>query len=217
MVHRLMLKPGLRQPAVGLQFVGMDRATFFDVLFDDRLKSFLAHVRNDLRHYVAVTFQHSKHDRLVWSDTPAFAASSASTDIGFISFDIAVQRQLTVHIGHVLTNFVCHAPRRLIGHAQLALQLLRRHAMTRSREQVHRVEPFVERRPRPLHERANGRVQLMFTVLADIGSFARHTVELALDTALRAVQFRTAITLGHDAPQARLIVRVLLLKFVERG
>ena len=110
-----------------------------------------------------------------------------------------------------------HAPRRLIGHAELALKLLSWNPVAGRGEQEHRVEPLVKRRARALHDRAHSRMQLMFAVLADIGALARHTVEVTVNAALRAVQFRTAVAFDHNALQARLIIRELLLKFVKRG
>ena len=42
MIHRLMLETGLGKTAVGFQFVGINRASCYDVLFNDRLKSLLS-------------------------------------------------------------------------------------------------------------------------------------------------------------------------------
>ena len=95
MVHRLMLETGLGKPAVGFQFVGMNGAVFHHVFFDDRLKCFLANVRDNVRHYVAVSFQHPEHDRLVRGTATALPTGRTTTDIGFVRFNIAANSPLT--------------------------------------------------------------------------------------------------------------------------
>ena len=82
-VHRLMLETGLGQPAVGLQFVAVHRATLFDVSFDDRLKCFLLNVWDNLCHHVAAAFQHPEHNSLVGGAATALTSRPLAPNIGF--------------------------------------------------------------------------------------------------------------------------------------
>ena len=52
--------PALGQSTVGFKFVGMNRAACRHVLFDDRLKCFLAYIRDNVRHNVAAALPASR-------------------------------------------------------------------------------------------------------------------------------------------------------------
>ena len=124
MVHRLMLETGLRQSAIGFQFVAVHRAPLFDVPFDNRLKRFLPNVWDNLCHHVAAAFQHPKHNSLVWGAATALTARPLPADIGFVYLDDSAQRGFAVHARHVFSDLMPHAPRRLVSDAKLALKLL---------------------------------------------------------------------------------------------
>ena len=108
-----------------------------------------------------------------------------------------------------------HAPSALVGHAQLALKFFCGHAVAGAREQVHRVEPFMQRGPRAFHRGADGRMQMVPTVLAHIPTFLRHAIKLSVLIAFRTVKLGAAVALDHDAPQACFVVRELALELVE--
>ena len=76
------------------------------------LQSPLSNIRDNIRHHVSVALNHPEYDGLVRRAATAFAASRTATNIGFVGFNIAVQRPLPVSISHVLADFVRHAPRR---------------------------------------------------------------------------------------------------------
>ena len=143
-IHRLVLIPGLGKPAVGLQFVAVHRTALFDVPLDDRLKRFLLNVWDNFCHHVAAAFQHSEHNRLVGGSATALTARPLPADICFVYLDDPAQRSLAIHFGHVLAKFMTHAPRRLVGHAELALKLLSWNPVAGRGEQEHRVEPLLK-------------------------------------------------------------------------
>ena len=133
-VDRLMLKTGLVQTVVGRQLVAVDRAALLNVLFDNRMQRLFANVLDNLRHYIAVAFQHPEHDRLARSPTPALAARALAAHIGLVNLDGPAQRPLAVRLGHVLTDLVSHAQGRWVRNAELSLQFFGRNAMARGRE-----------------------------------------------------------------------------------
>ena len=63
-----------------------------------------------------------------------------------------------------------HAPRRLIGHAKLALEFLAADAVARRGEQVDGVEPKLERGAGLLKRRPDRGVQVVTAPLAGIGA-----------------------------------------------
>src|ERR1700722_15004048 len=60
MVHGAMAVAESVERPVAHVFVGVNQRALFDVLFDDRSKSFHFHVRHDLSHYVATTLDHAE-------------------------------------------------------------------------------------------------------------------------------------------------------------
>lgn len=77
-------------------------------------------------------------------------------------------------------------PRRLVGHAQLALQFLCRNAVPRCREQVHRIEPQLQRRPGLLERRANSRMQVMAAPFTGISALCLDPIPAGRTVTLRA-------------------------------
>ena len=219
MIDRIMLKSSLGKPAVGFQFVGMNRATRHNVFFDDRLKCFLANVRDNVGHYIAVALQHPKDYGFVRCAASTLPASSTPANVGFIGLNIsstaATQRPFAVCFGHVLANKMAHAPRRWVRHVQLALQFLRGNTVTRDREQMHGIEPLVQRQMAAMHDGSYGRMQLIFAVLANVCALARHAIELREHTADRTINLSSAVARHHKMADTGLVIRELLLEFVE--
>ena len=216
-IDRLMLESDLLESTIRLEFVGMDRAAFLNIGFDDGLQGLLTHIRDDLEHDIAVALQHPEQDCLVAPVAPAPALDLA-TDIGFVRFDgtATAQGPLAVRFGHVLADLVRHAPRALVAHAKLALKLLGRDAVLRRGKQVHGVKPLVQRQVGPVHERPRRRVQVILAVLAHIGPRGRHAVEPRKLATHPAIELQAAVARDHDLLQARFVVRVALLKLIER-
>ena len=173
-----------RDFSVGGKLVGADSRAGLDVLQDVPLQGLALHVRDYAGHYVAAAFDHSKHYRLARRATAALAARTPSTDIGFVRFDVPAKRRIAVNLGHVFANFVSHAPSRLVSHAKLALEFLRWNAMPGRGEQIHGIEPFLERRARSLEGRSDHRMDVMTAPFARIGRLFGELVELGIAIAL---------------------------------
>lgn len=99
----------------------------------------------------------------------------------------AADRLLAVHSRHVLADFMADPPRRLVRHAKLALEFFSRNAVPCRREQVHRIEPKLERRAGLFEGRANGRVQVVAATAAGIGAFGLDSIPAANGPALGAL------------------------------
>ena len=66
--------------------------------------------------------------RLAGRATTALAAASLAPEIGVIELDPPAERVLAVALHHHLHQLVAHAPRRVVGDPQMAVQLHRRDA-----------------------------------------------------------------------------------------
>ena len=76
------------------------------------------------------------------------------------SISTARQRRVVVLAHQFVADEGEHPPRRLVGHAQLALKLLGRNATTSAGHEVHGVEPQVQRRGRLVEDRPRCRVDV---------------------------------------------------------
>jgi hypothetical protein len=74
---------------------------------------------------------------------------------------MAAIRAVTIHAGHVFSDFMAYAPRGLVGHTKLALKLFRGDALPRSGKQIHGVKPHLEGRPGFLKRCPRHRVNMM--------------------------------------------------------
>ena len=77
---------------------------------------------------LAFTLDHPEHNGLIRAaagEAVLPAADHAPVEIGFVHFNVPVQRAVAVRFGPVLPDLVAHAPRRFVRHARLPLQLLR--------------------------------------------------------------------------------------------
>ena len=185
MIHRLMRESFFVQSLVGTQFVRVNRRALFNIRFNNRVQSFLANIRDNFRHHLAVTLQHSKHNRLVAS-VAASHSLCPSADVGFINLDLTGQRKFAVNFRHVLTDLMTNAKRAFVGYAKLPLQFFSRNAVPRSGEQIHRVEPELQRCPAIFKQCADCRVKMMSATLARIGALRFNPMPLGFVFALRA-------------------------------
>ncbi len=185
-LYGLVLIASATKRAVATHFVSVNRRTLFDVLFNDRQERLLFAVRNDLSHHLPVALQHPEHDCLVGRAAPDFAGP-ISANIGFVKLDFARQRNLAVHIGHVIADLMTHAPRGLVSHAKLAFQFFRGNSMAGSGEQVDRIEPRLEGSAAVFKRSADSRVQVMTAPLAGVSAFRLDAIPLGLALALRAL------------------------------
>ena len=216
MVHGLMSISCPTPSNVRPQFIRVDRTTQFHVLDNDWLQGALANVWNNIRHHIPVALQHPAHHGLVWSAATALPTSRATSDGGLVGLYLTIRRVFYRLLWPCTCGVPGHAPSRLVGDVQPALQFLSGNSVSGSREQKHRVEPLVKWQVRALHWRPDGRVKAMTAVLVHIPALFSQTIELGKHTALRAVQFSSTVTLNHDALQTRLIVKKLFLYLIER-
>ena len=161
----------IRDRPVGHPFVGADMGTWGNVRPDMREQVTPAGGLDNAGNDLAFALHHAEHDGLLCAapgQTLLLPANGTPADIGFVQFDNAVQRAVAINLGHVLADFVAHTPRGFVGHAQLALQFLRRYAMPRRCEKIHGIEPFLERRVGARERRADHRMNVVAAAWAGI-------------------------------------------------
>jgi len=203
-----------RQRGIGRQFVAANPRAARDVFKDMRLKGLAANVLHDAGDHVAVSLDHAEHDRLAGSTATALAALAATADHRFVNLDMARQSVVAVNLAHVFAQFVAHAPSRLVGHAKLALQFFGRNTVARRGEQVHGIEPLLQRRMRPLKGRSDHRVNMVAACRTGIGGKLLKLGELALVSAFRALK-NLAETKRHKMLKAGVVIGKRLEKFVD--
>jgi len=163
------------------------------------------HAGNDL----AATLHHAQHDGLV-----ILALLVLAADESLVRFDNRLagtaQRRVTIGIGHVLADFVAYAPSGLVGHAQLALQFLRRNAVPRRGEDEHCVEPLLQRRAGFLEGRPHHRVNVV-AAIARIGGQLRELAERA-----KLAAFRTCRVIAEAGLEQMLKARLIGRKIREK-
>ena len=166
MIDCFVVVSKLRKALVGIQFVSRYLGARLDKLDNVRLKAHALHVRHDASNHFTAAFNNTEHNRLAQSRATALAGAM-TTNHRFVGFDMARQWRVTVHNGEVLADFMACAPRGFVVHRKLALQFLGGHAVARRGEQVHRIEPLLQRHVRPMEWRSSHRVNVL-TALAGI-------------------------------------------------
>ena len=127
----LVLASPRDQPVVP-PFVGVDGAAAFDVLVNQRLDRRGLGVRDHKRLDRSAALLHAEHDGLVASAASS-GARSVTAGVGLINLDLAEQH-FNIHVSHEMANPVGHAPRALVGDAELPFEFLRRDAVRRAGE-----------------------------------------------------------------------------------
>lgn len=110
---------------------------------------------------------------------------------------------------------MAHPPRGLVGDAELALDLFRRHTVARACHEVHRKKPLGEVRPRLVENRSGARVNVVATFLTGIRLARVHRVEAGFNAACRTCDLSTAVVDFHELSEARRIIGILGLKLFE--
>jgi len=213
MINRLVAVTRFPQPFVGVQFVTVNRRAIQDVFLNDRLQGFLGDVRDNLGHHLSTALHHAEHNCFVRRSASA-TAMSATPDVGFINFNIPKQRPFVVNLRDMLADKVAHAPRRLVSHAKLTLQFLRRNAMARRGEQINGVKPQLQRRAAILKRSADSWVDVVAAPLAGVGAFSFDAKPVGFAFALRAGMIRAEAGF-KKVLQANFIGRELRQKFAD--
>lgn len=215
MVHRHVIIAFTADRQIRARFVGVDDAVQLDVLFDDGEQGRAALVRDNFRHHLAAAFREADNNRLVRH--AAFGLIDLAADDRFVHFDMlgkAAKRAIAVHNRHIFADFVAHAPSRLVGHADLALNFLCRHAAAGRAELEHNKEPVAKAGARPVEGGASGRVNLMATPFARIGPALGHAVELCALAALFAI-VPLAVANTHQVIEAAFLGGEAVLKLAK--
>ncbi len=191
------------QPLIGVCLIGANASTVLYVFLDDRHNGCDTGVRDNAGHYIPATLNHAEDSRFlvaVFADTLGL-----TTNVSFVNFNVTGQTIVTIGSGHVLTDFMTYAPCSLVGNAQLPLKLLSRDTMTGRSEQVHRVEPLLERCTRTLKRCASHWMNVVATPCTLISLYLFDSGKLAVLFALRAIQFK-AETNTHQMIQTGIVV-----------
>jgi hypothetical protein len=136
---------------------------------------------------LSLALDHADHGSFLGSTSPRSYAPAAI--VRFVHFDLATEsaNRSTLFIGQHGANLLEHAPRRLIRHARLALNLFRGDAATGLRHQVDGIEPSSERSGRLVEDRASGWVNVMAATVARVRRTAHDAMMLSHRFALFAV------------------------------
>lgn len=202
-VHSLVPVAQSADADIAAPLNGTDGRTLLDVGEDVRMQDLTAGPGNDARHNVAIALGHAEDHRLI-ERLLASAELASAADERFVDFDVPAKRRIAVDNRHMLAEFMAHAPSRFIRHAQLALKFLRRHAMPGRGEQIHGIEPLLERRPGPLEGGSFHRADLIAAPLAAINRTFVQAVKLAVLATLGAIK-SLAIADLHKMVQAGVV------------
>lgn len=212
MLHVPMLVAELGEIPVRQKAVSADRGTLGDVLLDQRKQGLGFGVRDNAGNDIAVALDRAEHDGLVL--VPVVDVGPIPADQGFIHLDMPRQAGIPVHVGHVLADFMPHAPSGFVGHAKLPLQLLGRDTMPGRGKQVHGIKPLLERGVGAFKRGASHRVNLKAAPRTLIGRNLLNPRELPVFAALRAVH-GLAVAGTHQVVQTGRIVWKLFKEVVD--
>lgn len=175
-----------------------------------RHKRILAHVLDRLGPDPSATLHNAEYWRLARSAAPALALVLAAV-VGFVGLDHAAQG--IGILAHQEPDLLGHAPRALVGDADVALDFLRRHAVLTLAHEEDGMEPGRERRGALVEDRAF-RGRNLEAAGAGIHATASNRMKavLAAPFALEA----TGPAVLEDVSEASLVVRELGLEVLDR-
>jgi hypothetical protein len=160
-------------------FIRADLAPLLNLLDDMSFERDAPRVWYDPGHNVAVTLQHPENDCLALVTAPALSPFVPTTDQRFVGFNMPLQNVVAINLSHVLPDFMADAPSGLISDAQLPLEFLSGDAVPRRGEQVHGVEPFLERSAGVLEGRPDHGVNMVAAPRAAVRRKLREPSEAA--------------------------------------
>jgi hypothetical protein len=102
-----------------------------------------------------------------------------AADVGFVNLDDAAQLPPIPGAGFAQT--MQHEPRRLLGDADFLRELEAADALPRRHEQIHRVDPLVQRNMRPLKDGASSHREILPAGVAAVEPALPRRNALALD------------------------------------
>lgn len=201
---------------VAAKFIGVYRGSRQYLVKNERLHIGFTAAGDDPRNQFAAPLNHTDHSGLVALVTAALAGNRAA-DVGFINFNSlakAAKRIVAIQRSHILADFVAHAPCRLVGHADLALDFLGSNPVARGAEQKDYIEPIAQRRPRPVHRSVSRWKDLMAAKVASVGAPIGYRVELRFASAFFAFM-RQSVARFHKMFETGFLGRKTVLKLAE--
>src|SRR5260370_2485542 len=226
-VDSFVMVSSLTKKVVNLIGVCVDRRLRHDALDDVRPNRSAFHVLYSDSNHFSAALNHSEDWLVVRvaarsSDFASLASASTSADIGFVHFDWRGTVKGFYVFGHeFVSNLVGDSPRGLVGHAKLALKLLRGYPATSACHQIHGIEPQMQGRRGLVKDGSRSRGQMLSASLTR-PSLTLLRVLVTLELALRFALWTMcdfAIVRVAIAPQelkASVVVGELFHKLHER-
>lgn len=216
-----------RQRAIRAKRIGVDRGARKHVRADmrDERRAFV--VRNDHRLDArrAPTLHHTEHGRLTLerpvlhllkSEFGSHGRTAATTDEGFVRFDLAREQRGLVVL-HGLTDAVQHEPSGLLGDAEGACEFVRGRSVLRVGEQPQGRKPLAERDGAMLEDRVRLGREVPATVLAAPNAARLNWLYGRRAASRSRAGHAVRPTAGNDVRQGAVGVREVGYGFQERG
>jgi len=203
-----MLKEQAIEAVIRSGFVGVDSRTDFNPVMDFALDRADARIGYGRHNRASTPLAHSENRSLADTPTPGVEllvfvlVPFDSPGVSFIDFDNSAQLIEFRTAG--FAEPVEHEPRRLLGNADFLGELHRRNTLSRRNEQVHRVEPLMERDVAALEDRAGADREVFPTGVATVEA------SLAGGDAFAGSADRAAGTIWPETPLKILPSRLLI-------
>src|SRR5579859_5115915 len=212
-VYPMVLIAVDREDGVGWEFVREDHAFRKDTLLDEWDERFGSRIVQFFDDDLSTSFDGADDWRFTGCSStlnalvtfPLVHVLGLPAHVSFIDLDFARERIAIVVIQHG-PNLLEHSPRRLVGDASFALDLLRRDPATCRGHEVDGVEPKTKRGRRLVVDRVGGRMNVIAAEVARVGRPACYPMVLCDLVALLAVN-PIGIEMVLEPFQARSVVR----------
>lgn len=208
-VHLLVFVTERADVVVSRVFVGMQGCTRFHGIADmaDDVRG--VHGSYNLRGDTAPAIYDANYGSLA-SRTPPALAGAFTANVGFIR--LAFAKEFGRLFIHQFADFMGHAPSRLIGHAKLPLQFLRRNPVPAGGHQEDGKEPRNEACSRFVEDGASRRINLETAPRTAVGTTFLNRIKAVFLTALRARSALRKTSLEQEI-EASAVIRKIVLKF----
>jgi len=212
MVNRLVRVPNARKDFVGMKFICNYPATLFNGLINMRDYGGLANVDSCFCDYAAASFQNADNRGLALGSAPTLAGSFPA-DVSLICLNDTLKSLPTII--HALANLMRHAPRALVGHAKLTLQVLCGNAAPSRSHQIGSVKPEGQGSWGFMINRIRRRVNMVPAIVAAIGTAFRDAM-VRRDLLAIFASNPIRVQMVFQPFQTNVIVGKLSLKILDR-
>lgn len=201
-VDRLMSEIGGVDACISSAFVGMQGRSSFDMAMNGGLDRFLVRALDRHSDCPAPALTHTENGRLA-DRAPSgieflglMLVLFDATDIGLVNLDNALQHFELRPAG--FTKTMKDEPCRFLRDPDFLCELHRRNALAGRHEQVHRVNPLMQRNVRSLEDGAGANREVLFALIAAIEAFLtdRDTFAEAADRAAWPVRPKATFKVG---------------------